>query len=296
MSPSRHVGRPARRAGWTGAHPTRPAAAAPRPGRDRLLVRQQQDGLPRRPGRRHPDRLDHRGLGGDPRPGRERVPLGSGLGDHRGPAGATSSPATTRATAAAAALQGTAPGTYTSDTSGSVTIGASKQDAAGTQTLTISALRGGTQHSTVHGDQGDTAQDLVVRPTGTYLASLTLTSPAFTKQFRPSPAALLVPDPAKPGAAWSWSATSTDGRTTAEATNRITGTQAVTVGGRPVATAVVQTHLVLSGDLTYTADLTTYWSPQYRLPVKDRTVGKGTYSGIPFATDITSLLRSVTPS
>jgi hypothetical protein len=212
------------------------------------------------------------------------------------PAGATSSPATTRATAAAAALQGTAPGTYTSDTSGSVTIGASKQDAAGTQTLTISALRGGTQHSTVHGDQGDTAQDLVVRPTGTYLASLTLTSPAFTKQFRPSPAALLVPDPAKPGAAWSWSATSTDGRTTAEATNRITGTQAVTVGGRPVATAVVQTHLVLSGDLTYTADLTTYWSPQYRLPVKDRTVGKGTYSGIPFATDITSLLRSVTPS
>jgi hypothetical protein len=55
-------------------------------------------------------------------------------------------------------------------------------------------------------------------------------------------------------------------------------------------------HLVLSGDFDYTADLTTWWAPAYRLPVKERTVGKGTYNGFAFATDVTATMRSVRPS
>lgn len=211
------------------------------------------------------------------------------------PAGAPAAPAP-GARSTAVALRGTAPGTYTSDTSGTVTFGTGKQDASGTQTLTVSPLRGDTQHSKVHGDQGDTDEDLVVRSTGTYLAGLTLTSPAFTKAFRPAAPVLLVPDPATVGSSWSWTAVSTDGKTTARTTNRVERTETVTVGGTRVSTAVVVSHLVLSGDVSYTADLTTDWAPSLRLPVRTRTVGKGTYSGIAFSTDVTSLLRSLQPS
>ena len=59
---------------------------------------------------------------------------------------------------------------------------------------------------------------------------------------------------------------------------------------------VLQTHLVLSGDLTYTADVTTWAAPSLRLPVKDHTVGKGTYGAFPFSFDATEVMRSVNPA
>lgn len=207
-------------------------------------------------------------------------------------------PLSTTAPGQPAAQQATAPGSYLLDTSGTITYGSpgTPQDAKGTQTLTVSALKAGLQHSTLHGDQGDTDEELLVRDTGTYVASLKLTSPAFTKEFRPSPAALLVPDPATVGATWSWSGTSTDGKTTARASSKIARLETVTIGGRKVPCAVLLTHLVLSGDITYAADVTTWWSPDYRLPVKDHTVGKGQFGAFPFQTDISTLMRSVTPS
>lgn len=226
--------------------------------------------------------------------------------------GATAKPATTQPTSAApvaplstkapgtvAARKATAPGTYTLDETGTVTLGSpgTPQDASGTTTLTVDPLTNGMQHSTLHSDStGDTDEVLLVRSTGTYVASLKLTSPAFTKELRPSPAALLVPDPASVGSAWSWKATSTDGKTHAAATNKIGSTQALTIGGTRVVCAVVQTHLVLTGDVDYTTDLTTYWSPDYRLPVKTHSTGKGSYNGFPFSTDITSVMRSVKPA
>lgn len=213
-------------------------------------------------------------------------------------ASASLAPLTTKAPGKPAAQKATSPGTYTFDASGTVTFGnpGTAQDAAGTQTLTVSALVGSMQHSTMHGDHGDTEEDVLVRDTGSYAASLKLTSPVFTKEFRPSPAVLLVPDPAKPGAAWSWSGTSTDGKTRVQASNKILRTETVTIGGKKVVCAVLLTRLVLSGDVTYTADVTTWWSPDYRLPVKDHTIGNGTYNGIPFKTDIAAVMRSVTPS
>lgn len=245
-----------------------------------------------------------------PAPATRRPPavIGGGGPTARATAGpSTSSPAaaapvaplSTRAPGTVAAQKATAPGVYTLDETGTVTLGdpGTPQDASGSTTLTVDPLRGGVQHSTLRSDNtGDTAEDLLVRSTGTYIASLKLSSPAFTKELRPQPAVLLVPDPAKVGTAWSWQATSTDGKTTATATNKITGTQTLTIGGTRVLCAVVQTRLVLSGDVDYTTDITVSWSPDYRLPVKTHATGKGTYNGFPFRTDITATMRSVKPA
>jgi hypothetical protein len=198
-----------------------------------------------------------------------------------------------------ASSKATAPGTYTYDATGTVTygVGGSPRDASGAATLTVSPVKGGRQHSALHSDStGDTEQDLLVRDTGTFAAGITLTSPVFQKVFRPSPAALLVPDPAKAGAAWTWSATSTDGATTVRASNKVLRTETLRIGDQRVLCAVLQTRIVLTGDLDYQADVTTWWAPSHRLPVKDHTVGKGSFNGVPFSTDITGVMRSITPS
>lgn len=211
---------------------------------------------------------------------------------------APAKPLTTAAPGKPAASKATAAGVYTYDSTGTVTLGepGTPQDASGTATLTVSSVKDGRQHLTLHNERSDTEQDLLVRDTGTYGASLKLTSPAFTKEFRPSPAVLIAPDPAAVGTSWSWSGRSTDGKTTVTAGNKVVRTETLTIGGVRVACVVLQTHLVLTGDLDYTADITTWWAPSYRLAVKDRTVGKGSYNDFPFSTDITGVLRSVTPS
>jgi hypothetical protein len=196
-----------------------------------------------------------------------------------------------------AGSKATRAGAYTYSASGKVTFGATSQDASGTQTLTISPPLGDRQRSTLHSDDtGDTVQELVVRDSGSYAASLTLTSPAFTKEFRPATPFLLLPDPATPGRSWTWTTTSTDGATHATASNQLLRKESLTIGGSRVDTVVLQTHLVLSGDISYDTQLTVWWAPAYRLPVKTHGVGKGSYSGVPFRTDITAVLRSVRPS
>jgi hypothetical protein len=205
---------------------------------------------------------------------------------------------TTVAPGKPAASKATAPGTYTLDSSGTISYGTPPQnkDAAGSHSLVVSALSGNSQHSSTNGDQGSTDQTVLVRDTGTYLADLKLTSPAFSKEFRPATAVLFVPDPATVGMAWSYGGTTTDGKTTLAVSNKVARTETLTIGGRKVPCAVLTSHLVLSGDLSYTVDLTTWWSPELRLPVKDHSVGKGSFSGIPVTTDITDVMRSTTPS
>jgi hypothetical protein len=123
-----------------------------------------------------------------------------------------------------------------------------------------------------------------------------ITSPAFTKEYRPTTAVLFVPDPATVGMTWSYGGTTTDGKTTLAVSNKVAGTETLTIGGKKVPCAVLQSHLVLSGDIDYTVDLTTWWSPELRLPVKDHSKGKGSFGGIMFSTDITDVMRSTTPS
>ena len=208
-----------------------------------------------------------------------------------------SAPTGQRGSAAAGqtAATSTAPGSYTFDTSGTVTQG-TQRDAAGTATLTVDPPSGGEQHSAMSSDQGQTEQTVVVRPGGTYLARLIISNPAFSKEFRPAEPVLLLPSPATPGRSWSWTTTSTDGKTTASVTARIAGKQTLTIGGQSVPTVVVASTLKLTGDLTYTGDMQTWVDQADRLTVKDHTKGSGTVSGFAFSTDVTSVARSTRPS
>ncbi len=208
-------------------------------------------------------------------------------------------PAVTTAPGAVAPSKATRAGTYTYDTSGKVTLGdpGTPQDVSGSPTLTVTPVRAGGQRFTLHSENtGDTIEDVLVRDSGTYLSVLRLNTPAFTKEFRANPAALLVPDPATLGRTYSTSGTSTDGKTQIASRSKVARTETLTIGGRRVPCVVVTNHLELTGDVTYTADMTTWWSPAHRLSVKDHTVGKGSYNGFPFSTDITSVLRSVEAS
>jgi hypothetical protein len=213
-----------------------------------------------------------------------------------GDGGSAAPAASAGASASAATLRGTAPGDYTYDAVGSYSLGGAPQDAEGTATLTVSPLRDGRQTSTLHGEQGgDTVQDLVLRSDGVYLARLSIGTPV-NKEFRPAAPVLLFPTPATVGRKWSWQATSTDGKSTVRTTNQVLRTETLSIGGEKVATAVLQSRLVITGEVTYTADVTTWVATAYRLPVKDHTKGNGKWGTVAFSTDVTSTMRSVHPA
>jgi hypothetical protein len=190
----------------------------------------------------------------------------------------------------------TAPGTYTYDTSGTVAAGASKRDASGTATLTVDPPSAGKQHSLLGTDQGRTEQDVVVRSGGTYLVRLAITNPTFSKEFRFAQPGLLVPDPATTGKSWSWTAKSTDGKTTAAVTARVTGQETLTIGGVQTPTTVIESVLKLTGDITYTAHMQNWADLTHRLSVKDHTKGEGMFGAVQFTTDITNVIRTTKPS
>jgi hypothetical protein len=206
--------------------------------------------------------------------------------------GTGASPAATRA----ATPTSTPPGTYTYDASGTQTILGSTSDVDGTSTLDVTPVSNGTQTSTQDNSQGKTTQTVVMRSTGMFLADLKITSPAFSKEFQLSPPVLLFPVPAPVGKSWTWSGTSTDGKTTVTATNKVVRTENLTIGGEKVQTVVLRTHLAITGDVDYTADVTTWVAPSLRLPVKDHTVGKGSTGLGRFSFDVTDVMRSVHPA
>lgn len=196
------------------------------------------------------------------------------------------------------AAKGTPPGTYTYDSSGtSTTSPGGKQDVAKSSTLEVTEVVDGSQSSTLHNSQGDTTQSLVVRDNGSYLDALTVKGPGINTEFDFDPPALLLGVPARAGATWSWSGTSTDGKTTVKASNKVARAETVTIGGQKVPTVVLQTHLVITGqDFSYTADTTNWVATALRLPVKTHTVGNGKYGFIAFSFDVTDVLRSTRPA
>lgn len=216
--------------------------------------------------------------------------------------GATSAPRrTTPATAPSgagkpAARQATAPGDYLFDSTGTFSVGGAPQPVDGTSTLTVDPVVAGTQHSVLEGEQGRTEQDVLVRENGTYLGRLQISNPGFDKAFELEPAEVLVPAPATVGKRWSWAATSTDGKTRATQNSEVVRTETVTIGGKAVVTQVVQTTLRLSGDISYTGQVTTHYAESLHLAVKERTKGSGTVQGFAFSMDVTATARSTTPA
>ena len=195
--------------------------------------------------------------------------------------------------------KGTPSGTYTYDSSGSSTVNGSKQPVSGTSSLQVSEVIDGSQTTTLHNEQGDTTQELVVKDNGSFLSSLTVKSQAVNTEFDFSPPALLLGDPAKVGATWTWTGTSTDGKTTVKADNKVLRTETITIGGQRVPTVVLQTRLVItntSQDLSFTADTTNWVDQALRLPVKTHTLGSGHYGTlVKFSSDTTDVMRSVHP-
>jgi hypothetical protein len=209
-------------------------------------------------------------------------------------AGSTTTTGTTKNSATASGF--TAPGSYTYDTSGSITGGGNTRHASGTATLTVDPPSGGQQHSLLGNDQGRTEQTVVVRPDGTYLVRLVITNPTFSKDFRPAKPVLIAPDPATRGKSWSWTATSTDGKTHIAATITIGGPETLTVGGEQVATTIADSTLRITGDVTYTTQMRSWYDAADRLTVKEHTKGSGTFGATQFTTDYPSVLKSTKPS
>lgn len=218
-----------------------------------------------------------------------------------GQSGATAAPRRTSAAVPQsagepAAEDATKPGDYLYDSTGTVTVGVTPQPVDGTATLTVDPQVGGAQHSVLKGDQGQTEQDVLVREGGSFLTRLQITNAAFDKTFEPDPAVLLVPSPATVGKTWSWTAKSTDGKTTVKQSSKIVRSETLTIGGTRVPCQVVQTTLTLTGDITYDGEITSWYSESLHLAVKERNKGRGTASGFMFSTDVTSTARSTQPA
>ncbi len=196
-----------------------------------------------------------------------------------------------------AAAQGTPPGRYDVDSTGSYHVFGSDHDAGGRSTLAVDPVSGATQHSASadSGSQGGSS-DQTVRydAAGVYLVELHLVSPGFDIDLQPADAFLL-PAGATTGTQWSWQADTADGKTHVSDDGQVTGTATDTVGGVSVRTLVISSHLVASGGTTVDATLTDHVDTQRLLQVSERTVAEGSADGIPYTADVTARLRSLTP-
>jgi hypothetical protein len=189
----------------------------------------------------------------------------------------------------------TAPGTYTYDSHGTITAGTPRK-VDGTAELKVDKPSGNKQHSSLGGEQSATEQDVLHLSTGTYLARLLLNTGGQSKEFRPAKPVLGHPRPAAIGRSWSWTMTSTDGKTHASYAAKVVRRETLTIGGTKVDTWVIDSTLKLTGDLTYTDHESTWYDEKRLLQVKTHAQGSGSFGGIAFTTDTTSTLRSVKPS
>ena len=205
-------------------------------------------------------------VGGD---GGAPVPGGATGGSAPATAGAPGSPTTTaKAGTAPAGTRTAAPGRYTYRRTGTRTVGGGDSSLDGEGTLTVDPANGNEQHSRTEYVDSSTEQTVRHRAGGIDLLFLKITFSSFTYEFRPSPPVLFAPDPPAVGATWSWRMTSTDGSVTVDGSFKVLRNETVTIGGEPVATAVVEGNLRFSGALTGTSKQTLWGSDRYRLIVR----------------------------
>jgi outer membrane murein-binding lipoprotein Lpp len=187
-----------------------------------------------------------------------------------------------------------APGRYTLDATTSTGAGAEPEK--GEATLTVDPPTGDDQHSVLDlGEYGSTEQTVRFSASAVELVQLKVTS-GFTKEFRPVRPVLLLPQPPTVGRTWSWRMVSTDGATTASVEAKVTKTETIAVGGERVSCVVVHSTLRLTGDITATSVMDTWYADRYHVTVKQHAVTDGMLGTFRFHTDTTTMLRSTTPS
>ena len=191
-------------------------------------------------------------------------------------------------------------GSYPATFSGSANVDGSGQRVPSSGSMVFAAVGGDLRQSSP-GTPGNVQLTQRYVSNETDLVSLQLKAGSLNKTITPSsPVAFLRYD-SPAGTSWTWSATSTDGKTHVSATGTVGSGRTVNVGGVDVATTQTDMTITISGDITGTAHITTWVSPVYRLPVIQRqqinakqSVGSGFSST--FTSDITTTLTSLSPS
>jgi hypothetical protein len=107
---------------------------------------------------------------------------------------------------------------------------------------------------------------------------------------------LYSPVPFTVGQAWEWTLVSTDNLTHVTQKSRIDREENLTVGGQTVETYVLETDLTISGDVNGSGHLTSFVSPEYKLPVRSHSTLDATYATFHVVSDITSDLLDLRPS
>ena len=213
------------------------------------------------------------------------------------PSQTSPTPVSSAAPGPAARRLATAPGRYTLDVRGTARSQAGTQPTDGQATLTVDPPRGDDQHSTLQaGQNGSSEQTVRFAADAIQLVQLRLTTPGFSKEFRPVRPVTLLPQPATVGKTWSWTVVSTDGATTASVEAKMTRGETIVIGGERVATTVVHSTLRLSGDITATTVMDTWYADRYRLVAKEHAVTDGQFQGFTFRSETTSTLRSTKPA
>jgi hypothetical protein len=161
-----------------------------------------------------------------------------------------------------------------------------------TSVLTIDPPNGADQRNSQTTPQGTSDQVLRYLPDGIYLVSLSVNAGIVSKEFRPDSTALTFPLPPTVNRAWSWSATSTDGKTKVNAAFKLLRKEPITVGGESLEAWVIEAKTSTSGDFQSTADRVIWMSEPLRMIL--RTDEKGS-SGLG-ATETSARLQSTKPS
>jgi hypothetical protein len=218
--------------------------------------------------------------------------------------GTTAAPKGTAAPAAGApAAKAAAPklqpaaGTYPLSISGSSSVDGKPSTVPSSGSLVIEQRGGDQQHRTV-GVPGGLVLVQRASDAGVDLVSFSLSAGANTLTFRPpSPLAFVR---TQPGASWSWSVRSTDGKVSLNQTASVSGGGSVNVGGTSVPAVTIDRTFTVSGALQGTVRLSTTVSTVDRLPLRTHQAinVKATVLGLLSTTvvsDATATLTSTTP-
>lgn len=232
-----------------------------------------------------------------PAPGVESRTDGTASSGGRTPGAATSSAAggdqpvvgvPDGAQTPAARLQ-PAPGTYRVTVTGTASVNGQPQQVPPDGSFSIQQIN--------DTDQRQTGEfELVLRwaPGSASLVSMKIAEA--NKEFQPPQPVLYVPFPGDTGRNWEWTMTSTDGKTTMNQRSEITEQASLSIDGQTVPVFVVESVVNFSGDLTGTARLTSWVSPDYRLGLKQRSVIDVTFNlAVRVQSDTTSTLVRLTP-
>lgn len=190
-----------------------------------------------------------------------------------------------------------AAGTYQERQSGSFTVAGSTRPVSGQGTLVVQAATpDGTQLWQRYVQQGQPPNDTTMRfgSNGPVLVSSTEPSPQgeITCTFDPS-----IPAPAWPPAVGdSFSSTGNCGRFTISVSGSITGQRQASVGGTSYSVWVIDSNLVLHGQVSGTGSQEDWYSPVLRLPVHEHDQLNGNYGPFTFSSSLTSDLVSGKPA